>query len=587
MESTLNYYFNFDMYARSPNFYFKNHDRINTCFGTLLTLIYIVVSLTLFIYQLIMTIQRKNFKVYDSTIYGQEMPFIDLNSNTLYFAFGLEDPQTMNRFIDDSIYVAKIVFVDKAKINDELVTVYQQNLDFEKCNVINFGENYQHLFLEDELNNSYCLKKFERNLTLAGGYKYERFSYIRIRIYPCVNSTENNFTCKSQEEIDRFMSSGYFSIILKDIGLNPSNYSIPVLPTLQDLYTTIDKRIYKNYILNLGVTEIHTDIGLFQEKIKTQKYLQFRKEMETFTFRNEEEYYQGKSVIIAQLKLDDNINVQTRSYVKIPEIFSTIGGYMQLMNTAFLLFSIIVNKFNLELKILNSIFKFNLKKKKIIMKLQKLNDWEDMRVSSIHSPTVNFKKMTNISHRLDLLDNKSKNSLIKENEINNISYLNLSENKNDAENKSKSIILKKIKRKSNALPFENSKMEHSNKISKKNLNLNLRNTQNHHKENGTNYNLLNSKKNNFFNEMSYKDFNDNIELNMFDYCCCHLIHEKRHKIIELYNIANSFYRKKLDVINVFNLLLLTEKNLMKNNNEFVYSINEELDKKKLKIYGKY
>ncbi len=577
MESTLNYYFNFDMYARSPNFYFKNHDRINTCFGTLLTLIYIVVSLTLFIYQLIMTIQRKNFKVYDSTIYGQEMPFIDLNSNTLYFAFGLEDPQTMNRFIDDSIYVAKIVFVDKAKINDELVTVYQQNLDFEKCNVINFGENYQHLFLEDELNNSYCLKKFERNLTLAGGYKYERFSYIRIRIYPCVNSTENNFTCKSQEEIDRFMSSGYFSIILKDIGLNPSNYSIPVLPTLQDLYTTIDKRIYKNYILNLGVTEIHTDIGLFQEKIKTQKYLQFRKEMETFTFRNEEEYYQGKSVIIAQLKLDDNINVQTRSYVKIPEIFSTIGGYMQLMNTAFLLFSIIVNKFNLELKILNSIFKFNLKKKKIIMKLQKLNDWEDMRVSSIHSPTVNFKKMTNISHRLDLLDNKSKNSLIKENEINNISYLNLSENKNDAENKSKSIILKKIKRKSNALPFENSKMEHSNKISKNNLNLNLRNTQNHHKENGTNYNLLNSKKNNFFNEMSYKDFNDNVELNMFDYCCCHLIHEKRHKIIELYNIANSFYRKKLDVVNVFNLLLLTEKNLMKNNNEFVYSINEELD----------
>ena len=577
MESTLNYYFNFDMYARSPNFYFKNHDRINTCFGTLLTLIYIVVSLTLFIYQLIMTIQRKNFKVYDSTIYGQEMPFIDLNSNTLYFAFGLEDPQTMNRFIDDSIYVAKIVFVDKAKINDELVTVYQQNLDFEKCNVINFGENYQHLFLEDELNNSYCLKKFERNLTLAGGYKYERFSYIRIRIYPCVNSTENNFTCKSQEEIDRFMSSGYFSIILKDIGLNPSNYSIPVLPTLQDLYTTIDKKIYKNYILNLGVTEIHTDIGLFQEKIKTQKYLQFRKEMETFTFRNEEEYYQGKSVIIAQLKLDDNINVQTRSYVKIPEIFSTIGGYMQLMNTAFLLFSIIVNKFNLELKILNSIFKFNLKKKKIIMKLQKLNDWEDMRVSSIHSPTVNFKKMTNISRHLDLLDNKSKNSLIKENEINNISYLNLSENKNDAENKSKSIILKKIKRKSNALPFENSKMEHSNKISKKNLNLNLRNTQEHHKENGTNYNLLNSKKNNFFNEMSYKDFNDNIELNMFDYCCCHLIHEKRHKIIELYNIANSFYRKKLDVINVFNLLLLTEKNLMKNNNEFVYSINEELD----------
>ena len=574
MENTLNYYFNFDMYARSPNFYFKNHDRINTCFGTLLTLVYIIVSLTLFIYHSIITIQRKNFKVHDSTIYGQEMPFIDLNSNILYFAFGLEDPITMNRFIDDSIYIPKIVFVDKAKINDELVTVYQQNLEIEKCNVINFGENYQHLFLEDELNNSYCLKKFEQNLTLAGGYKYERFSYIRIRIYPCVNSSENNFSCKSQEEIDHFMSSGYFSIILKDIGLNPANYSIPVIPTLQDLYTTIDKRIYKNYILNLGVTEIHTDIGLFQEDIKTQKYLQFRKEMETFTFRNEEEYYQGKSVIIAQLKLDDNINVQTRSYIKIPEIFSTIGGYMQLMNTAFLLLTIIVNKFNLELKIINSIFKFNLKKKKLIMKLQKLNDYDDLHISNIsniHTPVVNFKKMTNITQHLDLLDNKSKNSLMKENEINNISLLNFSEDKNelDNNNKNKITILKKHKRKSNALPIENSKMENTkDKMSKKNLRL----SQDHIKENGTNFN-----KKNFFNELSYKDFNDKIELNMFDYCCCHLVYEKRHKIIELYNITNSFFRKKLDVVNVFNLLLLIEKNLLKNNSEFVHTINEELE----------
>ena len=167
----------------------------------------------------------------------------------------------MNRFIDDSIYIPKIVFVDKIKINDELVTSYQENLDFERCNVNNFGEDYQRLFLENELNNSYCLKNF--NLTLAGGYKYERFSYIRIRIYPCVNSTENNNSCKPQEEIDRLMSSSYFSIILKDIGLNPSDYSNPVIPTLQDIYTTIDKRIYKNYILNFGITEIKTDKGLF------------------------------------------------------------------------------------------------------------------------------------------------------------------------------------------------------------------------------------------------------------------------------------------------------------------------------------
>jgi hypothetical protein len=72
---------------------------------------------------------------------------------------------------------------------------------------------------------------------------------------------------------------------MKDIGLNPLNYSSPILPTLQDLYTTIDKRIYKNYILNFRVTEISTDTGLISSDVKKNKYLQYFKELQTFTFR--------------------------------------------------------------------------------------------------------------------------------------------------------------------------------------------------------------------------------------------------------------------------------------------------------------
>ena len=189
-------YINFDMYSKKMGFYYNNHEKISSLFGFFLTLLYIFASLILFLYEIILAIQRKELKVYDTNIYSQEMPIIELDSNTLYFAFGLEDPQTNNRFIDNSIYIPKIVFVNKEKINDELVTVYQKTMDIEKCNVLNFGEDYQHLFHEDELNNSYCLKKFD-NLTLAGGYRYERFSYIRIRIYPCVNSSMNNFSCKS------------------------------------------------------------------------------------------------------------------------------------------------------------------------------------------------------------------------------------------------------------------------------------------------------------------------------------------------------------------------------------------------------
>ena len=103
-------------------------------------------------------------------------------------------------------------------------------------------------------------------------------SYFRIKLYPCLNNTENNNHCKPQEVIDKYLKGGYFSIITKDIGLNPTNYTFPVLPTFQNLYTTIDKQIYRDFILYYGITEVHTDTGLIYEDIKIKRYLQFRKE---------------------------------------------------------------------------------------------------------------------------------------------------------------------------------------------------------------------------------------------------------------------------------------------------------------------
>ena len=429
----------YDMYSKRIGFFFNKYEKIGSYFGLLLTLTYICASIILFIFQIIGVLKRNELKVYDTTIYAQEIPMIEVDINQLYFAFALEDPLTTNRFIDEGIYTAKVAFIEKAKKNDEFVTVNTTFLDIEKCNVENFGKNYQHLFMQNELSNSYCLKDFNYTLTFAGSYKYERITYIRLRIYPCVNSTKNNFTCKPQELIDRYLSSGYFSIVIKDFGLNPSNYSFPVLPTFQDLYTTIDKRIYRNYILNFGVTQIRTDTGLINENINVKKYLQYRREIQTFSFRDEEEYYAGKSVILVQLRLDDTIFVQTRSYTKISEIFSRIGGYMQLMNTAFLLISSIINKINSELKIINS-----------ILKLHSLNEF-NLKLNPKYNKQLSFSSKGPIKDiKIIEYDNRSKNELIiKDND--NISVLNMQNDKKNNENQNYTI---KINKNKNIKSFE-------------------------------------------------------------------------------------------------------------------------------------
>ena len=286
----------YDIYSKQIGFFFHDHDKVGTYYGLLLTLLYIFISFLLFIVCISITIKRTNLIAYDSTIYSQDLPVANINPNSLYFAFGLEDPTTSNRFIDETIYYPQLLFFERLKENGEFKTINKKELEYEPCKEKNFGENYKKLISEGDFNNSYCLKDF--NLTLAGGYKYDKFNYLRIKIFACKNSTENNNHCKPQDIIDNYLKGGYFSIITKDIGLNPSNISYPVIHTLQNIYTTIDKSMYRELILYYGITEIRTDMGLFYENLKTERYLQFKKDIQSFYFRDESEYYEEKTVLI-------------------------------------------------------------------------------------------------------------------------------------------------------------------------------------------------------------------------------------------------------------------------------------------------
>ena len=551
---SLNLYFgSFDMYSRRIGFFYNNHEKIGSHLGLFLTLIYIFASIILFIYQIINTIKRTELRVYDTTIYAQEMPSIEANIDQLYFAFALEDPLTSNRFIDERIYIPKVAFVEKAKIGDEFVTVNSTNLPIERCKVENFGKNYQHLFAKDELNNSYCLKDFNYTLKFEGGYKYERFTYIRLRIYPCANSTNNGNKCKPQEEIDHYLSSGYFSILIKDFGLNPSNYSFPVLPTFQDLYTTIDKRIYRNYILNFGVTEIRTDTGLFNANLKVDKYFQYRKEIQTFSFRDEKDYYAGKSIILVQIRLDDTILVQTRTYTRISEIFSRIGGYMQLMNTVFILISSLINKLNSEIKIINSIFKFNFKDNKMILKLQSLKD-TNLFLNLKNKKYLSLRQKTSIEDIKIDSENKSKNNLIlKDNDYLNISSLNISDIKknNENHNLNQNQVIKINHNR--PMTLDDSKISNSKSLNDKNKN----------GENPIEIFKNNIQKNilDIYNKEN-KDCNDIISLNIFDYICLGR-KSKKYKYFELYKKGNLFYKKKMDITHVFTLLSIIEDFIVK------------------------
>ena len=574
----MNYFYGFDIFSRRISFFYNNQEKLGSYFGLFLTALYIIISLVLFIYNLFSTLQRKNLKVYDSSFYAQEMPQIELDKNLFYFAFGLEDPKTSSRFIDETIYYPEVLFIDRIKINGNFKTIVKKSLPLENCKEKNFGQNYQHLLIDGELNTSYCLKDFDYNITFAGGYKYEKMTYLRIKIFPCRNTTENHNHCKSREEIDYYFTSSYFSILMKDIGLNPSNFTHPILPTLQDLYTTVDRRLYRNYILNFGLTEIHTDVGLFHENIKKDKYIQFRKELDHFSLLEEEQYLGGNEICLVQIRLDDTILFQKRSYTKISEILSLIGGYMQLMYTIFLLISLLIIKVDSELKIINSIFNFNLKKNKLILKFRNLQTLNTIKITqSFKNLIITKKENRNMSKTIDSENNNNKtNQNLITNNYNNINIIRCPLKINMPNNDTNIIIEKqyshklKLNGKNNIIPyFENQ----NNKSIKSNPNLHLKEYNRSSNEN-LNKNFFanfNKRHNQIFN-----DYPEYINLTIFEYLSpCK--NKKKKKMFELYYLGKNFYRKRMDIVFIFSHLLLTEKMLVKNNFYHFYPLFNQDD----------
>ena len=78
------------------------------------------------------------------------------------------------------------------------------------------------------------------------------------------------------------------------------------------------------------------------------------------------------------------------------------------------------------------------------------------------------------------------------------------------------------------------------------------------------------------------DFNENINLNLFDFIC-HAKSDEKKKEFNLYKLGNSFYRKRMDIVHVFTLLLITEKVLLKSYSKQIhslYKINDFLYHKK-------
>ena len=503
-----------------------------------------------------------------------------INSSYFYFAFGVENYLTgYTRFIDETIYYPRVEYAHKVKEGTIFKTIEKKSLNFERCKSEKFGKDYEDLLVNGELNNSYCIN--DLNLTLSGNFKFDKLSYIQINIHPCVNSTENNNHCKPKEVIDEYLSGTFVSILAKDIGLEPSNYTHPVVPQFQDIYSTIDKSYFRDFVIFYGITEIQTDKGLFYEQIHKDRYINLMKTTQGIYYQELKNYYEGESMCEIQIRMSDDIRIQKRTYRKMSEVFAITGGYMQLISTIFSIITFLSNKIDHEVRLVNSIFNFYPNQKKVTLKhkLQKFYIGHDLKNNKNYSFSKVRNESISMSNKRNSIINVNKKNVFQvySNEVSSPSIV-IIRKKENVHNGKFSESSSKDKENSNYMNVKNERASSNNESNKSKiafLTFGMNSNSPHKKRNIFNKSLIIKKKESIDESKNRKK---SLEFSPIDYYCFSKF--KNNEEIKLFNLAIAFYKQKLDVIYLFHIILLFEKLLgankanIINDEDFVFHLNE-------------
>jgi len=346
---SFNKYYNiFDMYGYSPHLFIGGYSRNGSLFGLITTLLSFLFIISITIYYFFRFLYSNELTTLSSTrTYSNKIDTIYLGNNSFYFAFALEDPINFSYYIDESVYYPKVHY--RIGTRDEK-GVFKYNitlLDVDRCNISDFGNDYQNLFNITNFSNMYCIKNL--NHQLSGSYSDDTYSFITLKLYPCKNSS--TMKCQSQEKIDNLLKGTFFAFEYQSFNFDPTDYNQPTKPIIVDYITTITNTYLQEVYIYLKKFLIKTDIGLVFENIKKVNYTKFDYSNNLLNFKTTSKYF-----LQVNFRMSTNVEEVLRQYTKVQTIFSYIGGFITFLENLFIFINNFFLKEIVHQKIMNKLF---------------------------------------------------------------------------------------------------------------------------------------------------------------------------------------------------------------------------------------
>ena len=345
------------------------------------TIAYIIVYIAFFVYKINKMLKKVDVSFYETYVYTNGTPEIELNNQNFYGGFALGNPLTRKVFKDESVYFPNVSFIYAKQINNEWK--YEiKHMPLGECHLNNFGPNHREIFKDVQLDNLYCLEYDESNFEMLRGYiTTEDYSYIQLDIFPCNNLT-SNYTCKPREDIDWIFENTYVEFRIQDLELTPQLYETPVQFERKDIQGVAFKNLYQKIYTHLQIVNIETDediFGLKDFQIKNEKYLKYD---ESYIYTNPREHdifdSEGEPLCTIIIQLAGKVLTQKRTYPKLIDVLGEVGGCMEVVYSFSKVVLFLITDILYDISLVNNLFSFNISKKIIMIKNLKATKIENI-----------------------------------------------------------------------------------------------------------------------------------------------------------------------------------------------------------------
>ena len=336
-----------DFISPPITFHHKGHLSHFSVVSGIISIISFVIIFIIAIQFSLEIIKRKNPAAYYFNTFTKDAGIFPLNSSSLFHFISIA--QNTSNLVDNGVnfrnfrIVGLNTFIDYYK-DDKNISKYEHWL-YGKCNNKTDTEGISHLIEYKFFENSACIKKYFNSSNkqyydigdpnfkwpvISHGTLNPKIQFYSIIIERCREDTLNLILgegqhCKNDKEMkDLFINVGSSHLYYIDNYIDVLNYENPTTKFFQNVETGLHISDYTVNHLNLNPTLVRTYNGLVFDKSKEELSYSFERN-DAYSFKN------GDSEIytIYYFWLKNRENYYERTYKKIQDVISSIGGIYQ------------------------------------------------------------------------------------------------------------------------------------------------------------------------------------------------------------------------------------------------------------------